>query len=82
MKFLAIALCLVISGCASNRQTAVPFQVAMVPADCQNRQILLDWLEDQARQPQLKGETDREYSRRRNEIRRKIWDIRYHCQSV
>ena len=69
-----------LAGCVAPRQNQMPLNVAMLPADCQNRQIMLDWLDGQARLPQQRGETDRDYARSRNEVRKKIWDLRYHCQ--
>lgn len=71
-----------VTGCAAPPPHRVPFSVAMLPADCRNRQIMLDWLEGQARIPQHRSESPQDYQRTRNEIRKKIWDIRYHCQPV
>ena len=82
IKILAIVATAALVGCVSPRQNQIPLNVAMLPHDCQNRQIMLDWLDGQARLPQQRGETDREYTRSRNEIRKKIWDLRYHCQPV
>jgi len=82
MKLLVVATALILTGCVSPRQTVMPLNVAMLPADCGNRQIMLDWLEDQARQPQQRGESAEDFQRSRRAVRRKIWDIRYHCQSV
>ncbi len=78
MMILTVAL----SGCASAPPTAMPLNVAMLPQDCQNRQIMLDWLQAQAQQPQHRQESNRDFQRSRGEIRKKIWDIRYHCQPV
>jgi hypothetical protein len=82
VKFLVVAIVLTLAGCASTPPTAMPLNVSMLPHDCQNRQIMLDWLEGQARVPQTRFESDKDYARARNEIRKKIWDIRYYCQSV
>ena len=43
---------------------------------------MIDWLDGQARIPQQRGESTVDYTRSRNEIRQKIWDIRYYCQPV
>lgn len=71
-----------LTGCVTAPPTAMPLNVAMLPQDCQNRQIMLEWLESQARQPQHRAESDRDFQRTRSEIRKKLWDIRYHCQPV
>lgn len=83
MKTVVVIFCLVLAGCASTPPPGrVPFHIGLVPADCGNRQILLDWLEGQARIPQHRSETHDDFQRTRNEIRKKIWDLRYHCQPV
>lgn len=71
-----------VTGCAGPAPHQVPFSVAMLPADCRNRQIMLDWLQRQAEYPRATNQNQQDYERTRNEIRKKIWDIRYHCQSV
>lgn len=43
---------------------------------------MLDWLQRQAEYPRATNQNQQDYERTRNEIRKKIWDIRYHCQSV
>lgn len=77
-----VAMAVLLTGCATAPPTAMPLNVAMLPHDCQNRQIMLDWLQGQARRPQHRTESDSDFQRTRNEIRKKIWDIRYHCQPV
>lgn len=79
----AILLAGALGGCATAPPPhQVPFNVAMLPADCRNRQIMVDWLESQSRLPQHRSESTHDFQRTRNEIRKKIWDIRYHCQPV
>lgn len=84
MRQIVLMLCVVASvgGCSTPRQVAVPLNVAMVPNDCRNREIMIDWLLGQARLPQQRGESNLDYARSRNEIKQKIWDLRYHCQPV
>lgn len=80
---LVVTAAVLLAGCSvSKPPNTVPFNVAMLPADCRNRQIMLDWLESQSRIPQHRSETAQDFERTRNEIRKKIWDIRYHCQPV
>lgn len=80
---LTVLTMLALTGCAVPRQgDTPPLHVSLLPNDCANRQVMLDWLDGQARQPRRAGENDREYARSRNDIRRKIWDIRYNCQPV
>jgi hypothetical protein len=78
----AMILALALAGCAAGPPRTMPLNVAMLPQDCQNRQIMLDWLSGQAQIPQHRNESNQDYQRTRNEIRQKIWDIRYHCQPV
>lgn len=81
-KLVTAAAVTALIGCAAPPPRALPINVALLPQDCQNRQTMIDWLEGQARIPQHRSESDRDYQRTRNEIRSKIWDIRYHCQPV
>jgi len=80
---LALVATVALVGCATSPPpNHVPFNVSMLPADCRNRQIMLDWLESQSRLPQHRSESTQDFQRTRNEIRKKIWDIRYNCQPV
>jgi len=82
LTVLTVLSVLALAGCAVPRQGDMLLHVSLLPNDCQNRQVMLDWLDGQSRQARRAGENDREFARSRNEIRRKIWDIRYNCQPV
>ena len=82
MKWAVLLWLVMATGCSTRLPTAMPLNVSMLPQDCQNRQIMLDWLQGQARLSQQRNETELDFVRSRNEIRKKIWDIRYHCQLV
>lgn len=70
-----------LSGCMTPN-VSPPVNVAMVPNDCRNREIIINWLTEQAQRPQQMGENHENYERNRRQIRAKIWDLRYHCQPV
>jgi hypothetical protein len=80
-KVLILSLCLSMAGCMSPR-VSPPVNVAMVPNDCRNREIIINWLSEQAAIPRQPGETEDHYERHRRQIRAKIWNMRYHCQPV
>jgi hypothetical protein len=80
MKIKLAMVALTLTGCAVK--TAPPVDVRLVPNDCANRQLIVNYLEQQAQQPRAAFETDRDYERTRSEIRHRIWTLRYYCQPV
>ena len=80
MKIKLAMVALTLTGCAVK--TAPPVDVRLVPNDCANRQMIVNYLEEQAQQPRAAFETDRDYERTRSEIRHRIWTLRYYCQPV
>lgn len=70
-----------LGGCSTYRPSP-PIDVSMVPNDCRNSQLIIGWLNQQAAIPQAKFESDEDYTRHRNRIRSRIWDIRYTCHPV
>jgi len=80
IKLAVIVGALALTGCAVK--TAPPVDVRLVPNDCANRQLIVNYLEQQAQQPRAAFETDRDYERTRSEIRHRIWTLRYYCQPV
>lgn len=80
IKLAVIVGALALTGCAVK--TAPPVDVRLVPNDCANRQLIVNYLEEQAQQPRAAFETDRDYERTRSEIRHRIWTLRYYCQPV
>jgi hypothetical protein len=81
-RLILFSMLALVGACSSAPPTAMPFNVAMLPNDCKNREAMISWLDGQARIPQQRGESIRDHTRSRNAIREKIWDLRYHCQSV
>lgn len=79
-KVHGLIAALALTGCAVK--TAPPIDVRLVPNDCANRQLIVNYLTEQAQQPRAAFETDRDYERSRSEIRHRIWALRYHCQPV
>ena len=80
-KSLLFTTVLALTGCA-HHSTSPPLNVAMVPNDCANRELIVNWLSSQAAVPKQTLETEQEYERNRSAIRAKIWVMRYHCQPV
>lgn len=80
IKLAILVAAVAASGCAVK--TAPPVDVRLVPNDCANRQMIINYLESQARQPRAALESETDYERTRSEIRHRIWTVRYHCQPV
>lgn len=80
-KALMLAAAVALSGCMTP-QVAPPINVAMVPTDCRNKELIINWLSEQAAIPRQHRETEENYERHRRQIRAKIWNMRYHCQPV
>ena len=80
IKLAMVAAVLASTGCAVK--TAPPIDVRLVPNDCANRQMIINYLETQAQQPRAVFESESTYERSRSEIRHRIWTVRYHCQPV
>jgi type IV pilus biogenesis protein CpaD/CtpE len=73
MKCILVAITVtLLVGCAS--QKPMPPDVALIPNDCANRVQIINWLE-----LQLKQEN---HDSIRSQIKHRIWNMRYHCQSV
>lgn len=79
-KVYGLIAAVALTGCAVK--TAPPVDVRLVPNDCANRQLIINYLESQAQQPRATMELERDYERTRSEIRHRIWTMRYHCQPV
>lgn len=56
--------------------------VSLIPNDCANRQLIINYLESQAQQPRATFESEKDYVRSRSQIRHRIWTVRYNCQPV
>lgn len=69
------------TGCVSLN-VSPPVDMAQVPNDCYNRQMIIGWLQDQAAMPRKNGESLEAYENYRRQIRAKIWHLRYSCQPV
>jgi len=80
IKIAALISVLVLTGCATNRSP--PVDVRLIPNDCANRTMIINYLTQEAAQPRGTFESERDYERHRAEIRQRIWVMRYHCQPV
>jgi len=68
-----------LSGCAVYNDRTLPVEVTVIPSDCNNRDAILRWLEAQAKQEQALLTSDKLYAYQQKAIKRKIWDVKYHC---
>ena len=80
-KVYGLIAALLLTGCASQ-SAKPPLDVRLIPNDCANRQMIVNYLEDQSRLPRATFESEKDYERSRAEIRHRIWTLRYHCQPV
>lgn len=80
MKIAVLAIVLVLSGCAVHRPP--PRDVRLIPNDCGNRDMIIDYLDRESQRPRTTFESEREYERDRSQYRQRIWIMRYHCQPV
>ena len=81
MKYL-LPVVLALSGCAMPLAQIPPPAVQAMPNDCANREMIINYLSQEAAQPRGTFETEKNYERSRAEIRHRIWDVRYNCQPV
>ena len=81
MKYFLI-ISLMLSGCAMPMAQQPPMAVQVMPNDCTNRVVIIDWLESQLRIPRQPFETQESYEKARAPIRHRIWHLRYVCQPV
>ena len=79
-NLIALMVVTALAGCAST--PPVPLDVSLIPNDCANRQLIINYLESQAQLPRATFESEKDYVRSRSQIRNRIWTVRYHCQPV
>jgi hypothetical protein len=84
MKILACVLSVaVLTGCAASRDLErVPGSVQIMPNDCANRTVLINWLTRQAAISKRTLESQQSYDQAQSQIRHRIWTVRYNCQPV
>jgi hypothetical protein len=84
MKLVAVAIvAAVLTGCAAPRDLArVPAAVQIMPNDCANRAMLIQWLSRQAAISRTPFESQEAYDQAQAQIRYRIWNVRYNCQPV
>lgn len=80
VKLTIAILAIGLAGCASAPKPAL--DVSIIPNDCANRQLIINYLESQAKLPRATFESEKDYVRSRSQIRHRIWTVRYHCQPV
>ena len=80
MKCTAVLLTLVLTGCATHQ--APPPSVQVMPNDCANRTMIIQWLSRQAAISRTPLQTQESYDQAQAQIRYRIWNMRYHCQPV
>jgi hypothetical protein len=84
MKLAAVAIVTaVLTGCAAPRDlTRVPPAVQIMPNDCANRNMIIQWLSRQAAISKTPFESQEAYDQAQAQIRYRIWNVRYNCQPV
>ena len=84
MKLIAIAASVaLLTACAAPRDLSrVPASVQIMPNDCANRVMLIQWLSRQAAISKTPFETQEAYDQAQAQIRHRIWTVRYNCQPV
>jgi hypothetical protein len=80
MKRCAILLALVLTGCATHQ--VPPPSVQIMPNDCANRAMIIQWLSRQAAISRTPLQTQESYDQAQAQIRHRIWNMRYNCQPV
>lgn len=80
-KLLTAVAVLSLAGCAHHNITP-PVDVRLVPNDCANQQMIVNYLSQVAQQPRQMFETEKDHEIRRAEVRQRIWTMRYHCNPV
>jgi hypothetical protein len=80
MKRFAVLLALVLTGCATHQ--APPPGVQIMPNDCANRAMIIQWLSRQAAISRTPLQTQESYDQAQAQIRYRIWNMRYNCQPV
>ena len=81
MKYL-LPVILAMSGCAMPMAQRPPQAVQVMPNDCTNRVVIINWLESQLKIPRQPFESQESYENARAPIRHRIWHLRYVCQPV
>jgi hypothetical protein len=79
-KLAAMATVVALVGCSTNRSP--PLDVRLIPNDCANRTMIINYLTQEANQPRGAFESERDYERHRADLRQRAWNMRYHCQPV
>lgn len=84
MKLVAIMIsAAMLTGCAAPRDLSrVPAAVQIMPTDCANRVMLIQWLSRQAAIARAPFESQESYDQAQAQIRHRIWSVRYNCQPV
>jgi hypothetical protein len=84
MKLAAVAIVTaMLTGCAAPRDLSrVPAAVQIMPNDCANRNMIIQWLSRQAAISKTPFESQEAYDQAQAQIRYRIWNVRYNCQPV
>ena len=80
MKSTIFVIALSLAGCAVHQPP--PRDVRLIPNDCANRELIIDYLKREAARPRTTFESERDYERDRSQYRQRVWLMRYHCQPV
>jgi len=75
---LTVIAASLLQGCLYNHRMMPP-DVAHLPNDCANQSRIENWLGSQIDQSKGMLMTEKAYVQGQKTLKRKIWDLRYHC---
>jgi hypothetical protein len=81
IQIVSLAMLVSLSGCATPRPQP-PVDVRLIPNDCANRVLIINYLQQLADRSKQTFESERDYEIHRSQVRQRIWSMRYHCQPV
>jgi len=71
-----------LSGCSLYNDRSIPTEVSIMPNDCANQRMMLNWLEYQIGQEQSLLSNKGIYAREQRALKHKKWDFKYACNPV
>ena len=81
IQIVSLELIVSLSGCATP-QPQPSVDVRLIPNDCANRVLIINYLQQLADRSKQTVESERDYEIYRSQVRQRIWSMRYHCQPV
>lgn len=82
MKSAILISVIVLAACTTTPQRPPPLDVQLIPNDCANMTLIVEYLQQEANRPRATFESERDHDRYRSQMRQRIWTMRYLCQPV